>query len=171
MAWTDNANNEDGFIIERSDDSGSTWNQVGQTAANVVTFSDTTVAPASNYWYRVFAFNTVGNSANLTNVIKVTTTTGIPPGAPSNPVVTNRTASSLTLGWQDNSTNETGFTVQIATDKNFSQSLQSFNVGANVTSYTFYPLAPNTKYYLRVAAFNGAGASSWSSTLSDKTLK
>jgi len=49
--------------------------------------------------------------------------------------------------------------------------LQTISVGADVTVYMFFPLAPNTKYYMRVAAFNGAGASAWSPTLSDKTLK
>jgi hypothetical protein len=49
--------------------------------------------------------------------------------------------------------------------------LQTFMVGANVTSYQFYPLAPNTKYYMRVSAFNEAGFSAWSATLADKTTK
>jgi titin len=80
--------------------------------------------------------------------------------------------SSLTLGWTDNSSDETGFTVQIATDKNFTQNFRTVDVvEAGVTSYQFTLLAPNTKYYMRVAAFNGAGASAWAPTISDKTLK
>jgi len=171
LAWTDNANNEDGFRIERSDDGGGTWNQVGQTAANVTTFSDTGLTPGTGYMYRVYAFNAVGDSVNPAGPIAVTTTTGTPPAAPSNLLVTNRTASSLTLTWMDNSTTEDGFIVQIAIDKNFSQSLQTFNVGPNVTEFMFYPLATNTKYFMRVAAFNVAGSSAWSLTLTDKTLK
>jgi titin len=170
LAWTDNSNNEDGFRIERSDNGGSTWNQVGQTAANVTTFNNTGLTPATGYMYRVYAFNAVGDSANPAGPIAVTTTTGTPPAAPSN-LVSAPTQSSLTLSWTDNSGNEDGFTVQIATDKNFSQSSQSFNVGPDVTQYMFYPLAPNTKYYMRVAAFNAAGASAWSPVLTDKTLR
>ncbi len=82
LAWTDNATNEDGFTIERSDDLGATWTQVGQTAADVVTFSDTTVAPVSTYQYRVSAFNLNGNS-QPSNVAEVTTP-DVPPTAPSN---------------------------------------------------------------------------------------
>jgi len=171
LAWTDNANNEDGFRVERSDDGGTTWNPVGQTAASVTTFSDTGLTPGTGYMYRVYAFNIVGDSTNPTDPISVTTTTGTPPAAPSNLLVTNRTASSLTLTWMDNSNNEDGFTVQIATDKIFTQSVQTFNVGADVTTYMFFPLAPNTKYFMRVAAFNAAGSSAWSPTLADKTLK
>ena len=171
LSWTDNAINEDGFVIQRSTDGGATWNQIGQTGANVVVYNDTTVATSTTYSYRVYAFNTVGNSINPTNVLTVTTTSGVPPVAPTNLLVTNRTQSSLTITWQDNSNNELGFTVQIATDKAFTQSLQTFTIPANVTTYYFYPLAPNTKYYIRVAAFNVAGASSWTPALSDKTLK
>jgi len=170
LAWTDASNNETGFVVERSDDAGVTWNPIGlPTAANATTFSDTTVVSATTYIYRVYAFNTAGNSLN-SNEITVTTTTGIPPAAPSN-LLSVPTQSSLTLTWVDNSSNENGFTVQIATDKNFTQSVQTFTVGPNVTEYMFYPLAPNTKYYLRVAAFNGAGSSLWSPTLADKTLR
>ncbi len=82
--------------------------QVGSTAANVAIFSDTGLTPATSYMYRVYAFNTVGDSANPAGPIAVTTTTGLPPAAPSNPVVTNQTQSSLTLGWMDNSGNEAG---------------------------------------------------------------
>jgi hypothetical protein len=171
LAWTDNANNEDGFRIERSDDGGATWNQVGaSTAPDVTTFSDATVAPASSYMYRVYAFNVVGNSG-YSNVVSVTTTTGIPPAAPSNLNIINYTQSSLTLNWTDNSAFETGFRVQIATDKNFTQNLRTDTVSANVTTYQFTLLAPNMKYYMRVAAFNTAGSSPWSLTLADKTLK
>jgi predicted phage tail protein len=169
MAWTDNANNENGFRIERSDNGGP-WTEVGQTTANVTTFSDIGLAPASNYSYRVYAFNGIGDSANPAGPIAVTTTTGTPPAAPSN-LLSTPTQSSLTLSWTDNSDNEDGFRVQIATDKNFTQSVQTFNVGAGVTEFQFYPLAPNTKYYMRVSAFNGAGFSAWSLTLVDKTLK
>jgi FtsP/CotA-like multicopper oxidase with cupredoxin domain len=169
MAWTDQSNNETEFRIERSDNGGA-WNMVGQTAANVTTFSDTGLTPTSNYSYRVYAYNTVGYSLNPTNVIAVTTTTGTPPAAPSN-LLSTPTQSSLTLTWVDNSSNEDGFTVQIATDKGFSQNLQTINVAPNVMEWSFFPLAPNTKYYMRVAAFNAAGPSAWSATLTNKTLK
>jgi len=71
----------------------------------------------------------------------------------------------------DNSNKEDGFTVEIATDKNFTQNLQTIIVGPNVTQYTFFPLAQNTRYFMRVSAFNLAGSSAWSATLIDKTLK
>ncbi|HKI55406.1 MAG TPA: fibronectin type III domain-containing protein, partial [Anaerolineales bacterium] len=170
MSWTDNSNNEDGFRVERSGDGGVTWNEVGTTAADVATFSDAGLTPGTAYMYRVYAFNGVGDSANPAGPIDVTTTTGTAPAAPTNLLVTNRTQSSLTVTWMDNSGNEDAFTIQIATDKSFSKSVQTFTVGPDVTTFTFYPLAPNQKYYIQVAATNAAG-SSWTVVISDKTLR
>jgi hypothetical protein len=169
LTWTDNSNNEDGFLVLRSSDNGSNWTQVGQTSANVVVFNDSTVSPATGYLYQVFAFNGVGNSVFPVSLLLVTTTSGTPPAAPSN-LVSSSTQSSITLTWVDNATTETGFNLQIATDKNFSQSLQSFSVTANATSFMFNPLAPNNKYFMRVSAFNNAGSSAWVTTV-NKTLK
>jgi hypothetical protein len=54
LNWTDNSANEVGFVIYRSTDNVN-FTFVGQTAANATTFNDTGLAPATNYFYRVFA--------------------------------------------------------------------------------------------------------------------
>jgi bacillopeptidase F len=64
LSWQDNANNEDGFKIERCSGRGCTnFGQIAQAGANVTTYSDTTVSPRTNYSYRVRAFNANGNSS------------------------------------------------------------------------------------------------------------
>ncbi len=65
LAWTDNSGNESGFLIERCAGSGkcTTFIQIAQTVANVNVFSDTGLTAATNYSYRVRAFNAAGNSA------------------------------------------------------------------------------------------------------------
>jgi FtsP/CotA-like multicopper oxidase with cupredoxin domain len=68
MAWTDNANNEAGFVIERSADGGATWTQVGTNNANDTTF-DNAPGPGT-FAYRVKAFNVLGDSA-YSNVLNV----------------------------------------------------------------------------------------------------
>ena len=83
----------------------------------------------------------------------------------------NLTQTSITLNWVDNSNNEAGFTVQIATNNTFTNNLQTVTVAANVTSWNFTGLTRNTKYYFRVAAFNAAGTSAWAPPINDKTLK
>ena len=77
-------------------------------------------------------------------------------------------AQSLTLNWQDNSNNETGFNVARKT-------LQTgaFNsVGQTATDVTtFIDAIPDGQLYCyRVNAFNGAGVSPWSSEPCGTTL-
>ena len=70
-------------------------------------------------------------------------------------------AARLQLTWADRSTNEAGFIVQRKTNTNgiFSQLV---TVGTDVTSYADAAVTPGTLYCYRVAAFNGAGTSSYS---------
>jgi uncharacterized delta-60 repeat protein len=65
LQWIDNSNNETGFIIERCDRSNKCVNfvQIVQTGENVTTFANTGLTAATNYTYRVRAFNANGNSA------------------------------------------------------------------------------------------------------------
>ena len=71
-------------------------------------------------------------------------------------------ASSLTITWQDNSTNEAGFNVERATS-----AAGPFNqiaaVGENVTSYVDSNLPEATNFCYRVNAFSSAGASPYTS--------
>lgn len=165
LAWTDNSTNETGFLVQRSTDSGATWTDLSTQPTDATTYSDTSVVASTTYRYQVVATNAAGSAAS--NTVTVTVPSGTPPAAPTNPLVTNRTQTSLTLSWTDNSTDETGFLVEIATNRTFTQSVQSFTVGPNTTSYRFSPLAPRTRYYMRVASTNAAGNSTWSPTVAD----
>jgi hypothetical protein len=62
LAWTDNANNETGFKIERSTN-GSSFTQITTVGVNVKTYSDTGLAFNTRYYYRVRAYNGSGDSA------------------------------------------------------------------------------------------------------------
>ena len=85
LSWTDNSTNEDGFTIERSGSATGTFAAIGSTVSNVTTFSDPALSPNTQYCYRVYAFNKIGNSA-YSNVA-CATTPGVP-AAPGNVVVT-----------------------------------------------------------------------------------
>ncbi len=62
LNWTDNANNEAGFAIERSTN-GVNYTQISNTGSNLTTFSDTGLAAGTLYYYRVRAINPAGVSA------------------------------------------------------------------------------------------------------------
>jgi hypothetical protein len=63
LAWTDNANNEDGFKIERKTGTTGTYTQVATVGPNVTSHTDFSLADGATYCYRVRAFNSAGNSA------------------------------------------------------------------------------------------------------------
>ncbi|HOJ08882.1 MAG: FG-GAP-like repeat-containing protein [Ignavibacteriales bacterium] len=74
LIWLDNSTNEDGFIIERkAGDSASTspFVQIATVEQNKLTFIDSTCVGDSTYGYRIYAFNSNGNSS-YSNVAYVT---------------------------------------------------------------------------------------------------
>ncbi len=62
LAWTDNANNETGFKIERSTD-GVNFSLISTVGANVASYSNTGLSGVTTYYYRVRASNSSGDSA------------------------------------------------------------------------------------------------------------
>jgi hypothetical protein len=158
LAWTDNSTNETGFVIERSANGGA-FTQIATVAAGAVTFTDTAVAPSLmnvTYTYRVAASNSAGTSA-FSNTASAT----VPalPAAPGNFMIVsgpnaNKTRS-VVLSWADQSNNETGFTIQRATNSLFTQGLTTVNVAANTTTFTVTGLSRGTQYWFRIRSNNG----------------
>jgi hypothetical protein len=71
LSWTDNSNNETGFRIERSPDN-STWAEITTVSSNITTYQNTGLTASTTYYYRVRAYNGVGNSS-YTNSANATT--------------------------------------------------------------------------------------------------
>jgi cellulose 1,4-beta-cellobiosidase len=61
LTWTDNATNEDGFKVERSNN-GTGFVQIAVVGSNVTTFANTSLTPNKKYFYRIRAFNNGGDS-------------------------------------------------------------------------------------------------------------
>jgi hypothetical protein len=79
LVWTDNSTlpQEDGFGVERSENSGSTYLTIMYTGTNVSSAIDTDVFNNHTYWYRVYAFNSFGNSG-YSNTASIFITASIP---------------------------------------------------------------------------------------------
>jgi len=75
LSWTDNATDEDGFYIQRSEDN-SNWSLIDTVGADVTAYSDLTVFPSTTYYYRVRAYNSSGSSA-YSNTASATTPAGL----------------------------------------------------------------------------------------------
>ena len=86
-----------------------------------------------------------------------------PPAAPSGLAVQGATYNSVSIGWTDNATNESGFKVERSTDGvNFGE---IGSLGADTRSFTDNTVAALSPYYYRVRAYNSAGASSYSAAV------
>jgi Repeat of unknown function (DUF5650)/Fibronectin type III domain len=98
LSWTDNANNETGFQVQRSTN-GVNFTAIATLGANVTTYTDNGRTPATTYYYRVGAFNASGNSA-FSNVASATTlpaSTPTPtPGSTPTPTPTPTATPTLT---------------------------------------------------------------------------
>ena len=71
LIWNgDNCRNEDGFVVEKSTN-GATYVQYVTKSANIVTHTDYNVSVDNSYWYRVFAYNSAGNS-DYSNTASIT---------------------------------------------------------------------------------------------------
>lgn len=66
MIWTDRSSDELGFIIERSSGPNGLFNEIARVGADVSSYTDTCVYPATNYYYRVKAYDAtrVSSSSN-----------------------------------------------------------------------------------------------------------
>lgn len=176
LRWTDNSANETSFTIERSTNPTFTGTLATfSVGAEVTTF--TQVVGSTNYFYRVYAVNTVGDTFNYgggtfpTLTLKSAYASTAPIGAPTNLAATavrQGNQARVTLTWTDNAGNETGFLVQRASDSGFTANVVSSTVGANVTTMA-QNVNRTTTYHYRVLAFNVVGASGWSNTASVTT--
>jgi len=78
LVWLDNADNEDGFKVERSTN-GVDFIQIAATGPNVTNAADHAVQPGITDYYRVFAYNAAGNSPySNTNSAQTFVNTGVP---------------------------------------------------------------------------------------------
>ncbi len=63
LSWTDNADDEEGFVIEYSIDGGTTFSELITVSANTTAYSNSGLAAQTTYHYRLFAYKGTGNSA------------------------------------------------------------------------------------------------------------
>jgi len=163
LAWTDASDDEDGFSIERAV-SGGAFSEIATVGSGVAAYSDTTVAAATAYSYRVRASNTAGFSA-YSNTASATTPGGVVtvPAAPTG-LAAGVSGTSVSLSWTDASTNEEDFSIERAAGGAAFAVLVT--VPANATSYSDTTVAAGTSYSYRVRAHNTAGFSGYSNTAS-----
>ncbi len=175
LSWSDNATNETTQYLERCQGVGCTnFTQIASLAANVTSYSDTALAPATSYSYRISAYGSTGNSAYSNTATASTSSVAIPvvtiPIAPTSLSSSAISRSKVVLSWVDNATDEKNYLIERCKGLNCTSFSKIATVGANVVSYTGSNLSRNTNYSYRVRAANTVGKSAYSNILKVKTL-
>lgn len=152
VTWADRSYNETGFIVERSDDGGTTWNELGGVGEGITTFSDPDVTVGSTYKYRVFATGSAQNSG-----YSASATAGVAPAAATGLAVAAFSATQINLTWDD-TTGETGYRVERSLNGTTWTSIAT--TAADAESYSSIGLSPGTRYYYRLVSLGSAGNSS-----------
>ncbi len=159
LTWIDNSNNEDNFNIYRQK-SGGNLAKIATVNADTTTYTDSGLEANTEYHYEVNATNDIGESNGTeTNA----TTLKTPPAATSNITFSDINQTSVTINWNDNSTNEEGFHI-------YKNGELNATVAANSTSKQITGLNPNTTYTFIIGAYNNGGENN-SSSVSVTTLK
>ena len=85
LGWTDNANNEMGFRIERKDSPTGVYSQIATVSPNAAGYTDTGVSPPTTYSYRIRAYSAAGNSG-YSNEAAASTPEAPPPSDSGNSI-------------------------------------------------------------------------------------
>ncbi len=171
LEWNDMSANEDGYYIERAPGLTSDFVQIATVVANETTYQAKGLSPSSSYSFRVRAFNQNGTSAYSNNISRTTPALSGTPAAPSRLTWDGGgiTATYLRFKWTDNSANEDGFYIERAPGGTNSY-VQIANVPAGTGSYTDDEVQQSTSYSYKVRAYNLAGTSSYTATITGTTL-
>ena len=155
ISWVDNSNNENGFAVERATDTTKSWVQIATLPANTTDYVDATVSDGIRYYYRVKAYNGIGNSPYSNTASTVT-----PLKAPTDLSGTLDGVDNVNLTWTDNSSAESGYIIE---RHEYTSSFYVLDtVSANVTSYVDSNLIFGEYYTYRVRAFNAIATSDYS---------
>ncbi len=159
LSWRDNASTETGFVVERAT-AGGGFTQIGTAPARsgtggTVTFADTSAVAGETYQYRVTAVNLAGSSAP-SDVLELAVTAPVAPTAVTGTAARSGNGERVVVRWTDQSTNESGFTVQWSASQAFTTVAGSATAQAGATSLTT-PRIARQVWYVRVVATNPLG--------------
>ena len=164
LNWTDNSDDESGFVVEADDGSG--FSELINLNPNVTAFQATGLAPDTAYTFRVAAFNAGGSSA-YSNTAGATTSSLDAPAAPSGLAASVLSATQVELSWTDNSDNEDTFILERKSGGGSYAVVASLD--PDTTSIILSDLSVGTAYDFRLLARNAGGDSGYSNEASATT--
>lgn len=156
ISWTDASHNESGFILETWE--ADAWVTLATLDADVETYLDGGLAPETSRQYRMRAFNAGGVSADVGPV--TATTLPLPPAAPDLLAAAIDPYGWVSLTWQDNSLNETGFVVQRSAAGGVWATVATLDAGANAWVDEAVLASMNYAYRVYAVGLGGDGEAS-----------
>ena len=155
LNWLDQSDNEDSFLIEfRIANSNSPWSKGIETPSGTTSGTQPDLLPDQTYEFRIRAITqSLSSPPSPTVSARTLSSPDEPIGEPYQLSVTRIYATSLTISWSDNATNETGF--RILRSLSPDGPATSFSVPADVTSFTDTGLPTGSLIYYRIQSFNG----------------
>ncbi len=158
LSWSassDAPGNIDGYRIYRN------GTAVATVGSSTTTYSDGGLGCGTTYTYTVRAYRGALESNPSNSTSATTNACAAIPNPPSDAVILATTRNSITLGWRDNSNNESGFNIY---KWHYGSDGWGFyyyaSVGTNVTSFTDGGLACNNDFnFYEISAYNAHGES------------
>jgi hypothetical protein len=161
LSWSDNSDNEAGFEVWRSTGGvGGTFVLDGSVDADVTSYSGTGLQDDSEYCYRVRAVGPKGQLSELSSAVCATTPVPAlpPPAAPTNLAAAVSGATSISLHWTDNASNESGYQVWRSTSGSSGTYSLLAEPAANATGADDTGLSAGGLYCYKVRAVGVATA-------------
>lgn len=153
LQWTDNADDEDAFLVERSLNGFSDWAVVGVVGQNTMSHTDTELVCNISYYYRVRAYRADGDEFSAySGTAAAQTHLCPPPEAPSQVTTHSLSLTQIRVDWLDNSPDEQGFSVEHSPNGQTGWA-QIVLVDADTTTYTHGGLGCGQTHYYRVRAY------------------
>lgn len=160
--WNPNVRDPDVsyFEIHRSTSPGFTPTPATRIAQTSDTsFVDNSPTQEAMNFYRVITTDIHGNQSPTSPQASASLVTL--PSAPTSLVATLINSSSIDVSWQDNASNEDGYTIGRKSGE-FGTYEFLVTLGAGIVSHSDIGLTDGTRYYYRVNSFNVAGNSDYS---------
>jgi hypothetical protein len=156
IVWTDPSGRAEGFRIDRKDGESGTWAEAGQTGGGQTTFQESGFGEGSDHYYRVMAWNGIGDSAFSAELLVWTR-----PVAPSDLTATVINEREVDLAWVDHSNTESSFSLQrkLNPEDPWLDWYGFAMTDANVTTFRDVYVVEDTIYIYRVRATNLQGYS------------
>jgi hypothetical protein len=165
LVWTDNATDETVYQVERKTGAGN-FQKIQDLPADAEATTVNGLLPGTTYTFRVRARRD-GTNSGYSNQASVKTPQAAPPAAPTNLTATPLANGTIQLAWQDKSSDETSFRIEMSSPTG--GFVEVADRAADATNALIGSLAPDTPYTFRVRARNAIGNSAFSNQASATT--